>query len=509
MKKFSINFPKRSTSPREKRILNPRTRNIIQIVIAAVGLVLAVTLFLFLRNFVACWRLTSLPGTAPQACSNAAASLPTSTLPASTLITSTLSTTTGSDTLSSTDTPVAGSPTATFGPLPDVDVVPWDGTSRITILFLGLDYRDWQAGLGAPRSDSMILFTYDPATKTAGMLSIPRDVWVNIPGGYGYGKINMAYMYGEQDGLPGGGPGMAMKTVEAFVGVEVNHYIQIDFSTFERMIDVLGGIDVNVPTKITIDPLGEGNTTTLWPGWNHLDGPLALAYARARHTKGGDVDRSYRQQQVIMAIRTKVLDPQQFPSLIANAYDLYMEFSAGIKTNLGFNDAMKLVLMAKDLPTESIKRGVMDYKVAPPAKVKYKNEVWDIVRPIPDKIALLRDDIFGSGVLSPMATGDLEQLMKAEKASLAVLNGSGVEGFAAKTGAYFTSLGINVAAVGNGGYTLNTIIIDHTGNPYMVRFLMSLMKVSPNNFQVKFDPAAQADVEVIIGVDWANNNTMP
>ncbi|MFU8827689.1 MAG: LCP family protein, partial [Brevefilum sp.] len=98
---------------------------------------------------------------------------------------------------------------------------PWDGISRVNLLLMGLDYRDWEAG-ETPRTDTMMVLTYDPLSKTAGMLSIPRDLWVPIPG-FEYNKINTAYYLGEVYNLPGGGPGLAMKTVEELVGVPI-HY---------------------------------------------------------------------------------------------------------------------------------------------------------------------------------------------------------------------------------------------------------------------------------------------
>ena len=86
----------------------------------------------------------------------------------------------------------------------------------------------------------------DAATNTAGILSLPRDLWVNIPG-YGYGKINTAYYLGDAYDEPGGGPGLAIATVEDFLGVPINYYAQIDFSAFERFIDEIGGIEIEVP----------------------------------------------------------------------------------------------------------------------------------------------------------------------------------------------------------------------------------------------------------------------
>ena len=115
----------------------------------------------------------------------------------------------------------------------------WDGASRVTMLVMGLDYRDWESADGPPRTDTMILLTIDPLTKTAGMLNIPRDLWVNIPG-FDYGRINTAYPLGIAYDVPGGGPQQAMDTVESLLGVPIDYYAIIDFSAFEKFIDELG-----------------------------------------------------------------------------------------------------------------------------------------------------------------------------------------------------------------------------------------------------------------------------
>ncbi|MBE0699138.1 MAG: LCP family protein, partial [Anaerolineaceae bacterium] len=128
-----------------------------------------------------------------------------------------------------------GTVVAPVGPLQnqsDPTPIPWDGASRVTILIMGLDFRDWEAN-ETPRTDTMILFSVDPVSQTAGMLTIPRDMWVNIPG-MGYNKINTAYRWGEVYQMPGGGPGLAMKTVEEFLGVPINYYAQVDFMAFVR-----------------------------------------------------------------------------------------------------------------------------------------------------------------------------------------------------------------------------------------------------------------------------------
>jgi LCP family protein required for cell wall assembly len=211
--------------------------------------------------------------------------------------------------------------------LPEVTPIPWDGSTRVTILLLGLDYRDWEAGLGAPRSDSMILLSVDPLTKQVSMLSIPRDLWVEIPG-FTHNRINTAYASGEGNRLPGGGPALAMRAAEALVGVPIQYYAVIDFSTFERMIDEIGGIDVLVMERIKIAPIGR-LAQWLDPKAYHLDGAQALAYARVRKATGGDFGRAERQQQVAMAILDRVTGFDMIPTLVAKAPTLYQELSTG------------------------------------------------------------------------------------------------------------------------------------------------------------------------------------
>lgn len=465
--------------------------NLLQVAFWVLSLALAVLVFVLVRHFVGCWRLTSLAGVPLPSCPDAMAN-PVST----------------PEILNEQGTPVI-SPTMTPA-APSVELPPpWDGASRVNMLFIGLDYRDWETGQGAPRSDTMIVFTIDPVSKTAGMLSIPRDMWVSIPGGFGYGKINMAYMYGEAYHLPGGGPELAMRTVEAFLGVPIHYYAQIDFKTFEQLIDEIGCIEVDVPAEIVVTPM-YGHMTKLEAGLQTMCGPIALAYARARNTEQEDIDRSKRQQQVIMAIRQKVLQPQNLLSLVSKAPAMYQSLSSGIHTNMSFEDAMRLAMLAKDIPMENIQRGVIDYTMAAPAEVNYKGQLLAIVRPMPDKIRVLRDTIFGGGALSPMASGGPTQLMQAENARVIFLNGTYTAGLAATTQEYFAGQGMNVVGVGNASYTARTIIIDHTGNPYVVRYLMSVMKISSSSqLRIDFNPSAEADVEVILGDDWAFNNPMP
>jgi LCP family protein required for cell wall assembly len=386
--------------------------------------------------------------------------------------------------------------------LPD----PWTGTERITILLLGLDFRDWESGEGPPRTDSMMLFTLDPVSQTAGMLSIPRDLWVEIPA-YGHGRINTAYFLGERDRLPGGGAALAVKTVEKFIGVPIPYYMQIDFGAFVSMVDEIGGIEIEVPEYIKIDPIGPDNTVRLEAGTYTFDGEVALAYARSRRSEGGDFDRARRQQQVALAIREKLLSLDTLPTLIAKSPALYQDVATGIHTNLALEEMISMGLLALQIPKENVNRGV----IAPPNNVTLETVIYggdeaEVLKPIPDQIRLLRDEIFTStGAIGPSIDfEDAAAAAKQENARMAVLNGAGEEGLASRVADVMIELEFNVVEVTNADRMdyPQTRVIDYTGNPYTTQYLMELMDLTQSQILFQALPDSQIDVALIMGYDW-------
>jgi len=391
------------------------------------------------------------------------------------------------------------------GPTP----VPWDGANRVTILVMGLDYRDWE-GEGPSRTDTMMLLTMDPVSRTAGMLSIPRDLWVNVPG-FDYGKINTAYFLGEMYNLPGGGPGLAIQSVQNLLGVDINYYAQIDFSAFENFIDQIGGIEVDVPYELTVDPIGPGNTVTLPEGPQQLDGPTALAYARNRETFGGDFDRADRQQQVIMAIFDKITSLGTLPKMITNAPTIYNNLRYGIHTNLSIKEAVSLAWTVAQIPQENIKRGM----IGPNETTRtFSPDGMDILLPDMEAVRAVRDDVFSttSGA-APAATtyvSNPEELRQAESATVSVLNATTTPGLASQTSDYLREHGINVTVTGNADEPSDTtVIIDYTGKPYTVQYLVDLLNIEPNSIYSRYDPNSQTDIAILLGTDWAENIPIP
>ncbi len=464
MKKLNLNILKRIS--------------VWQIIFWAIAIALAIPAFIFTRNFVVSWQITDLPGVAVKYDEQGQPEI-------------------ANDVTVPEDVGV-----------PEPELPPsWDGGSRITLLFIGLDERDWEVGQGAPRSDTMILFTIDPISKTAGMLSIPRDMWVNIPG-FGYSRINTAYSSGEGNKLPGGGPGLAVRTVEQFIGVPVQYYVQVDFKAFEEAIDAMGGLYMCIPEKIKIDPIGPKPPKAIDKGCQQLHGYQVLGYARNRKTQGGDVDRANRQQQIVMALVNQVFSPENFPDMVSKAPDIYAEAEAGLRTNLDFDDALKLGVLLSQIPPENIKRGVIDFSMVTLDNVMLAGQNASIFKPIPDKIRVLRDEIFSAaGPLSPMAAGDPVVLMQEDAARVRVVNGTYTEGFPERTGNYLLSQGMQVVEAGgyaSSQYARTTVVV-YGPKLYTLRYLITLFGINATN-QILFspDPASPVDIEIRVGADALN-----
>lgn len=384
----------------------------------------------------------------------------------------------------------------------------WSGAERVTILVMGLDYRDWSSGEGPSRTDTMILFTIDPVTKTAGILSIPRDLWAVIPG-FTPQKINAAHYFGELYKVPGGGPELAMRTVEQTIGVPINYYARIDFNAFINFIDLIGGVKINVPTAITVDPLGaDTQPKNLKPGVQVLPGAVALAYARERHVEGGDFSRAERQQQIALAIRDRILEFDLLPGLIANAPQIYTELSAGITTNLSLEDAIQLAVLASQIDSADIKRGVINEQYVIFGR---SPDDLSILIPIPDKIRELRDEIFtGNTSLGPLTMGSPEERMAAEGPRISIQNGTSDVSLGTRTEAFLAGLGTSIVEVRSADAALSqTVLVDHTGNPYTLAYIAQLMGVESTRIIHEFDPNSSVDVEIRLGNDWLNNNSLP
>jgi hypothetical protein len=224
--------------------------------------------------------------------------------------------------------------------------------------------------------------------------------------------------------------------------------------------------------------------------------------------EGGDFSRAERQQQIILGIRDRILDFNLLPGLVANAPQIYAELSAGITTNLSLQDAIQLAVLATQIEEADIKRGVINEKYVIFGR---SPDDLSILIPIPDKIRELRDQIFtGNTSLGPLAAGSPEERMALEAPRISIQNGSGDGSLGDRTGTFLSGLGAIIAEVRGADSGLSqTVLVDHTGNPYTLAYLAQLMGVENTRINHEFDPNSSIDVEVRLGLDWLNSNSLP
>lgn len=246
--------------------------------------------------------------------------------------------------------------TAALGQILDVirgeDIWPVPDRGRLTILLMGIDRRPDQTNIPV-RSDAITLVTIDRQSNTAALLSIPRDLYVPLAGIERVDRINTAYFFGESGKLPGGGAQVAKDTIAWNLGIPVHKHFVINFDGFTRAIDALGGIDIDVPETIVDDayPTDDYGVEQLVipAGPTHMDGALALKYARTRH---GDSDfgRLRRQQQILLAVRDKALSL----NLVPQVPSLVDALSGSYETDLTIAEMLSLAKVWSAIPRDSI-----------------------------------------------------------------------------------------------------------------------------------------------------------
>jgi polyisoprenyl-teichoic acid--peptidoglycan teichoic acid transferase len=251
----------------------------------------------------------------------------------------------------------------TVAPQPTIDSqILNNGQETVNFLLIGSDQRH-----GASfRTDTMVVAILRPNEGQVSLISIPRDLWVSIPGS-GNQRINTAYENGELNGYPGGGAGLLKDTIQYNLGIRIDHTALVDFDGFRQIVDTLGGVDVPVSCPYTdwrlIDPSYNPEIENNWylytvdPGVIHMDGDLALWYARSRQ-KSSDFDRGRRQQEVLRALFTQALQT----GTLSRIPELYNDFKSSVDTDLGLGDILQLSLYAPKMTNADIR----SYYIRPP-----------------------------------------------------------------------------------------------------------------------------------------------
>ncbi|MBN2389972.1 MAG: LCP family protein [Anaerolineae bacterium] len=378
----------------------------------------------------------------------------------------------------------------------------WTGTKRVTVLLLGVDERTQETGPW--RTDTMMLLTLDPATKMAGVLSIPRDLWVPIPG-YSDGRINTAHFLGDLYKHTGGGPALARETIEYNLGVPVDYYVRLNFQAFVSIVDMIGGVDIYVEKDINdhtypdyaygYDPL------YIQAGWHHFDGEMALKYARTRHSSS-DFDRARRQQQVMSAVLEKVASVELLPDLAKNASEIYQMLEASVQTDMALDQILALANLATQIDRSTIRFGVIDQTCT---------QQWitpdgaQVLVPLRDKLREVRDYVFAADVPTPVPGQVAAVTPTPEVATLSVLNGTTRAGLAGTTSDYLQAQGLDIANVGNADRQDygQSLVVMNRGKQLTAARIVSLLNLPATAVITGDDPNAAYDIVVILGSDYS------
>lgn len=408
---------------------------------------------------------------------------------------------------------------------------PADAAGRITVLLLGVDQRpDDPSPL---RTDTMIVLTVQPETNRAGMISLPRDLFVPIPGFDYSGKINTAFTVGEINKYPGGGGALAKKTVSEFLGYPIDYTVTVNFDGFVEAIDAIGGIDVVVPKTIhdeeypTIDYGYQ--TFHIDAGLQHLDGESALKYVRTRKSPGDDdFQRSQRQQQVLMATKNKLIEDKLLTPV--RLLELFRVVSQSVKHDIPANQLPNLLAVASRMQLDQIEQLVLDTRFA---QIDANSKFGWILVPDREKIRPAVDQIFTAQAAPPSV--DLEALalqqerqlaaqarqqvrndyqaqadqwrqqLSAEGARVGVYNGTGDPMLTTRAADWLQRQGYQVVEAKEADRSdyPRTALMVYGDKPLAIEGLKDMFAIAEDN--IHFDDSSEAttvDIHLIIGRDF-------
>lgn len=393
---------------------------------------------------------------------------------------------------------------ATFGGSPDLlslfagQQLKGEDRGRVNILLLGIGDTGHD---GENLSDTIMLISYDVKTKQASMVSVPRDLYVKIDS-YGSAKINAAHAYGEYYKYDGGGPALATKVVSQVLGVPIDYYARVDFTGLKDIVNAVGGVDIDVTSDI-YDPFypsddGLGSKALyIKRGQQHMNGDLALRYSRSRETTS-DFDRARRQQQVLVAIKNKVMSAETLlnPAKIS---DIATALGKHLKTNFAVGEIPHGIELFKGVDTSKIKNKVFDNS-AEGLLVSDSGDAGYILIPRAGMYNYSRLQAVVKNIFEDSSFGT-------ENASISVQNGTSSAGLASKIAMELTSAGYNIIDIStadNSSYP-QTKVIDYTSGAKAstISALEQYFKTTVVKGAGK--SLSGAEFEVILGADRAGS----
>lgn len=353
----------------------------------------------------------------------------------------------------------------------------------LNVVLLGTDVRPDRRTV-TWRTDTIIVVSMDVEDHSVRLLSIPRDLWVYIPG-YGYDRINTADLWGELN-EEGGGPETVKRTIYKNLGIPIHYYAKVDFEGFVRIIDALGGLDIDV-----LCPLPEMN---LQPGMHSMDGEETLTYARKRKSSS-DYDRASRQRQVLMAVWEQALTPET----VLKLPQLWTAMSDSFETDLPLDQAINLAYVGLQLKPQYIVRKAIGGQQT---KGWLTPQGAMVLLPREEEIRVLLQDLYG-----PL---DMSRLDAVDKTRVQVLNGWQRNEAARLASVGLRREGFKVVAIDDADRKdyAHTQILLYRGDPGVGEQIASQLGVSRAAVQdltvtaEAADFPAGVDVRIILGQDY-------
>ncbi len=332
------------------------------------------------------------------------------------------------------------------------DMLEGEHDDRVNVLILGMGGPGHD---GPFLTDTIIIASIKPSTNQVAMISIPRDLGVDIPG-YGWHKINHANAYGEAKQKDWGGA-FASQVIENTFDINIHYYVRVDFKAFEEVVDEVGGVNVNVARSF-IDYMypatnDQYRTVAFDQGIQKMDGQTALIYARSRHGsngEGSDFARARRQQKVILALKEKILS---FGTLLnpMKINNIMKSLENHITTNMEFADIITFAKKAKRLDTSNIITVVLDNSADGYLANAYSPNGAFMLQPKSgnfEQINQMMKNIFQSDI--QIADDTPEQDSPDYKyADIEIQNGTWYAGMAARMRKRLQDKGFYVASIGN------------------------------------------------------------
>lgn len=398
-------------------------------------------------------------------------------------------------------------------PEPTMEAIPteqfasaiWGDPREVNILLMGIDERAGFTNENAYRTDTMMVLHIDPVRRSAGLISFPRDLYVDVPN-YGQNRLNRANYIGDLNFYPDNqGPGLLMETLNSNFGIRINYYVMINFTVFETVIDRIApnGIEVCVDQYIndpTYPDAGFGTIEVEFQvGCQNLTGERLLQYARTRKTEGGDIDRTDRQQEVIEATRQHVLSAGGIQNFVTQIGGLWSDLAGSYRTNLNLTEITGLAGLMNEVEDIS-------YTSIPPGYwLPQTLENGDqILVPIPSQIQqLIQETFYPSAALS---STDLRALAQAENVAVRVYNNTTISGLAGNTREYLIGLGVSVDAVSNmptPDNSLTTIYYYNTGRNTAL-YLASVLGLDSDRVERGREGLAVGGIIIAAGTDMPN-----